>query len=494
MVRKEIIRFSHVRTEELDGVGLKDFNLSVFTGELIYLTGIHGSGKHSVRGVVEAKQRLTGGCLYIDEEPVGLMDKRMFRNRGIFVIDGSKSLSGNLSISENFFLLRPHKSGKFLYREKFAVSETGEILKEYGIGFDPMEKMQSLNQCSQYLLSIAKAVSTGARLLVVDCLELSVNLQEFKKLAEVFQSLKERGISTIVIDNVVNPLLEAADRAVVVYDGRDLKVVDGERLTMEEMAGYLAEAPLGEERQESQKEHRARHQNGRGEEKWGEPKAGCRTDRRTKWSAGRYGELSWFGQAVVRVPEGSLIGLHDMGRDTRIPFEHYVKDLTLENGFSWNGIPFLKLNPAYIPENGGNLLLENMTPGDNLLLPSYKRISGLLGYIPRGVMEYAALGFQKELGRETAAIAELSRAERKILCIRRWILGKAGAIFMENPDMGLDLEGQKRIFEILREAAAGIPVFVTSHNPFTLRMNCSVILQLDNGNLKETIWPEKSQE
>lgn len=496
MTRKEILRFSHVRTEERGGIGLKDFNLSVFAGELIYLTGLHGSGKHSVRGMLEGRQKQTGGRLYVDEVPVGAMDKRRFREKGIFVIDGSKSLSGNLSISENFFLLRPHRSGKFLYKEKYAASETRGILNEYGILCDPMAKVRSLNQCEQYLLSIAKAVSTGARLLVIDCLELSISLQEYGRLAGVLSMLKARGIAAILIDHVINPLLEETDRAVVVYDGRDLKVIDGNQLTIGEMAGYLAGAPLGEERQGAQRdgeiaaEKRAGRDGGEGQDRGADQNDGA--------DQSREGQDRWItmaGAGLACVPEGKIVGLFDMSRDTRIPFERYMEEVIRENKLELKGRPFSSFFMACVPENGGDKLFYNMAPGDNLLLPSYRRIAGPLGRLPKGVTEYAASCFWEELGEEKASVAELNRLERKLLCICRWILAKAEVLFVENPDMGLDAEGQKRLFSILKEAAGqGILVCVTAHNPFILRTNCAVILQLDSGRVQEAVLPERFRE
>lgn len=471
MIRKEILRFSHVETEEIDGVGLKDFNLSVFAGEMVYLTGIHGSGKHSVRGLFEGKQRQTGGCLYIDEELAGPMDKKKFRDRGVFVIDGVKSLSSNLTISENFFLLRPHRVGKLLYKEKYAAFETREILKEYGIDCNPMAKVRSLNQCEQYLLCIAKAVSNGARVLVVDCLELSLNMQEYGRLAEVFRRLRVEGISVLVIDNVVNPLLESTDRAVVVYDGRDLKVIDGERLTVEEAAGYLTESPLGGERQKPACD-------------------GCTG--REETPGGQNWRLNFSGKTAAEVSGRGLIGIFDMNRDSRIPFETYVRDAIRGNALGRNGKPLSSLRLACIPENGGDLLLDNMAPADNLLLPSYRRVAGVFGRIPEGITDYAASAFWQELGREKTSVGELDRVERKILCIRRWILAKAEVLFVENPDMGLDSEGQRKVFGVLREAAsAGILVCVTAHNPFTLRSNCAVILQMDHAVIREAVLPER---
>lgn len=487
MVRKEILRFSHVETEEIDGVGLKDFNLSVFAGEIVYLTGIHGSGKHSVRGLFEGKQRQTGGWLYIDEEPAGPMDKMKFRDRGVFVIDGVKSLSGNLTISENFFLLRPHKTGKLLYKEKYAAFETREILKDYGIDCNPMAKVRSLNQCEQYLLCIAKAVSNGARVLVVDCLELSLNMQEYGRLAETFRRLKADGISVLIIDNVVNPLLESTDRAVVVYEGRDLKVIDGERLTVEEAAGYLTERPLGGERQKPECGGHA------GKEESPEGQSWRLTYSAWNDASGENASGTNFpGKTAAEVSGRGLIGIFDMNRDSRIPFETYVRDAVRANDLGRNGTKLSSLRLACIPENGGDLLLDNMAPADNLLLPSYRRVSGVFGRIPEGIADYAASAFWQELGREKTSVGELDRVERKILCIRRWMLAKAEVLFVENPDMGLDSEGQRKVFDVLREAAgAGTLVCVTAYNPFTLRSNCAVILQMDRAVIREVALPER---
>lgn len=464
MLRKEIIRFLHVRTEMLKGGSLKDFTLTVFSGEIIYLTGIHGSGKHSLGQLLEGQCRLTEGTVYINEIPVEYLDKREFRKKGIYVINGLEILSGNLNISENFFLLRPHRSGKFLYKEKYAVLETAEILKEYGILCNPRERTGSLTQIEQYLLCIAKAVSTGAKLLVVDCKAVSVNMEEYKRLADILIMLKEKGISTIVIDDSINPLLETADRALVVYDGRDLKVLSGSALNFKELAGYLAVHPLGKESFKAKSDLQA------GKGKCREPNHAVQ---------------------ITSAQANGIIGIFDLHRDTRKPFEVYITEIIRQNEIDLGGHRLCDIRAACIPENNGELLLENMTIEDNLLLPSYRRVANRAGVVPKGIYRHVADFFRRELGWDAEKVDELERVERKLLCIRRWILARPEALFVENPDLGLDPEEQGRVFAALAEAAqSGIHVFVIAHNPYTLCVNSQKILQFECGRFQKSFLPE----
>lgn len=67
---KELLWFSHVYAGGEDGHALRDFNLTIFCGEMLCLYGLHGSGKRVVRDILLGRRRMDSGNFFYEEKPV----------------------------------------------------------------------------------------------------------------------------------------------------------------------------------------------------------------------------------------------------------------------------------------------------------------------------------------------------------------------------------------------------------------------------------------
>lgn len=461
---RELLRVSHLATGGDGGAPLRDLNLTVFAGETVFLVGVHGSGKHALPLVLSGRLPATGR-IYVEEREIFNPGIHSLSTLGVVCVDSLRSLAGSLTVSENLFVLRPARQGRLFYHKKYADLETARILTEYGLHRSPRDLVKDLNPLEQYLLCIAKAISQGAKLLVLNCVGLSFSLREYDVLRAEFRRLKEKGLSFLLLDNIPNPLIEEADRAVVIYEGRDLKVLRRAELHFDSLEDYLIRLPLGGQ--------------------WDPDPAAAET----KESGGCV--LSGDGFLPIRIPSGKLIGLFELHQTIDAPFSKYfavaVKSnrlsIRLETGGAVNWS-----RAAILPEESGERLCPNLSLGDNLLLPAYPRVTSAVVQVDMG--RHVARSFCSELGRkeECIRVDELDRCERKLLCIRRWCLAKAEAIVLENPDFGLDLLDRERMIRMLREiSAAGVPVIITSHNAFILRSCCSSVLLADDGKIRKVL-------
>jgi len=96
------------------------------------------------------------------------------------------------------------------------------LLQTVGVGHevDVTQKLARYGASIQQMVAIARAISTDARVIIMDESTSSLNEREVKKLFEVVRRLKQRGIAVIFISHRLDELFEICDRMTVLRDGR----------------------------------------------------------------------------------------------------------------------------------------------------------------------------------------------------------------------------------------------------------------------------------
>jgi rhamnose transport system ATP-binding protein len=93
------------------------------------------------------------------------------------------------------------------------------LLDELGADFDPDRPVRGLGVADRQLLEIAKALSSDARLLIMDEPTAALSPPEVEKLFEIVRRLKERGVSIVFISHRLEEVEAIADTVTVLRDG-----------------------------------------------------------------------------------------------------------------------------------------------------------------------------------------------------------------------------------------------------------------------------------
>jgi len=140
--------------------------------------------------------------------------------RGIALIHQELNLADNLDLAGNIFLGRePRRFG--LLDLALMHREAAGWLGRVGLDLDPATPLARLPIGRQQLVEIAKALSTNARLLIMDEPTSSLSAHETETLFRVVKDLRSRGVSVIWISHRLGEVKELADRVVVLRDGRN---------------------------------------------------------------------------------------------------------------------------------------------------------------------------------------------------------------------------------------------------------------------------------
>jgi ribose transport system ATP-binding protein len=160
------------------------------------------------------------GEILIAGRPVRFRGVEDALEAGIALIHQELNLADNLDLAGNIFLGRePRRLGLLdlaaMHREAAA------WLALVGLDLDPATPLAELPIGRQQLVEIAKALSTRARLLIMDEPTSALSARETETLFQVVKDLRRRGVSVIWISHRLGEVKELADRVVVLRDGRN---------------------------------------------------------------------------------------------------------------------------------------------------------------------------------------------------------------------------------------------------------------------------------
>ena len=208
-------------TKSFPGVrALKGVSLTVGRGEVVAVIGENGAGKSTLMKILAGVQTADTGEIRIDGEPAPLRSVEEALGLGIALIHQELNLAQNLDVAANVFLGREPRRWGLIDTARLH-REAGQFLQAVGLEVAPDTRVGSLAIGQQQLVEIAKALSTRARVLIMDEPTSSLSAGEAENLFRVIQDLRGRGVSIVYISHRLGEVSRLADRVVVLRDGEN---------------------------------------------------------------------------------------------------------------------------------------------------------------------------------------------------------------------------------------------------------------------------------
>jgi len=147
---------------------LDQVNLELREGEVHALLGENGAGKSTLIKILGGIHNADSGKIFLGEEEVKISSVVDAQNRDIRIIHQEIVLVPFRSIAENIFLGRELRNKAGFLDKKKMYAGTKEIMQEFGLSLSPDMLISELSIGMQQLVEIIKAVSTDARIIVMD--------------------------------------------------------------------------------------------------------------------------------------------------------------------------------------------------------------------------------------------------------------------------------------------------------------------------------------
>lgn len=215
-----LVEMGHV-SKSFPGVkALDDVSFSLMSGEVMALLGENGAGKSTLMKVLSGVYQKDEGTVRVfGNEVEENMTPRKAQALGIAIIHQELNMCPHLTVAENMFLGREMvKGGRLSTKEMNA--ETGKVLADMHVEIAPTAIVETLSLSKRQMVEIAKAVSTDARVIIMDEPTSSLTGREIDELFNIIRQLRDEGRGIVYISHRLEELHHIVDRVTILRDGQ----------------------------------------------------------------------------------------------------------------------------------------------------------------------------------------------------------------------------------------------------------------------------------
>ena len=217
---------------------LIEVDFAVARGEVVALAGENGSGKSTLAKILAGAVPADGGELTIDGAPCAFAKPADALGVGIALVTQEPTACPAMSVAENLLLSRlPGALAAFRRRRYNDLARP--LLEAIEVDVDPAAPFSSLKAGDRELVEVGKALATDPRFLILDESTSRLGEGDVERLFRLLRRLRDDGTSTILITHRLPEIIELADRAVVLRDGRNVGELPRDRLSEELLSSTM---------------------------------------------------------------------------------------------------------------------------------------------------------------------------------------------------------------------------------------------------------------
>ena len=221
---------------------LDDVDLVLRDGEVLAVVGDNGAGKSTLVKAITGAISRTSGTILFDGEEVRIDSPTDAKAVGIETVYQDLALVNEISITKNIFLGREIVKDNILGRVfgvldfKKMDTETRDLFKKLDIRIaDIYRDAQAFSGGQRQAVALSKTVLFGKRIAILDEPTAALGVRESKMAMDLVASLKDHGLSVLMITHNMQHVMNYCDRVMVLRLGRleavrDVADVDGDTL------------------------------------------------------------------------------------------------------------------------------------------------------------------------------------------------------------------------------------------------------------------------
>ena len=212
-----IVRLRRVDKFFGDFHALRGVDLDVAPREVVVVVGPSGSGKSTLCRTINGLEKIDGGTIEIDGEPLPLEGRALARVRAdVGMVFQSFNLFSHLSVLDNVALAPTLVRGT---RQADARQEARELLDRVGLADKAERRPAQLSGGQQQRVAIARALAMRPKVMLFDEPTSALDPEMINEVLEVMADLARDGMTMVVVTHEMGFARRAADRVVFMDHG-----------------------------------------------------------------------------------------------------------------------------------------------------------------------------------------------------------------------------------------------------------------------------------
>ena len=466
---------------------LDDVHLDVEAGTVHALMGENGAGKSTLMKVLAGIYRADSGTIFLGGAEVHVPDSSTALRLGIAMIHQELSPVPAMTVAENMFLGREPVNRFGLVDKRVMVAQSQAVFDKWSIDINPRRVMKTLSVAQMQMVEIAKAISTDARLIIMDEPTSAITEREVEHLHRMIRSLRESGVAIIYITHKMDEVFKIADFVTVFRDGRHVATLPAAELDRQKLITLMVGRELT-------------HLFPKEDVPIGEVVMSVR-------GLTRRGVISDISFDLRRGEILGLAGLMGAGRTEVL--EAIFGVTKVDSGeVVINGKTIHIKSPADAIEAGMGLLTEDrkltgimgvLSVRDNMTIANLNRFSPG-GILRKRQMDAACKAQRDALAIKTPSLAQLiknlSGGNQQKVLVSRWLLTLPDVLMIDEPTRGIDVGAKSEIHRLMSGLAkeGKAILMVSSEMPEILGMSDRVLVMAGGRITAEFSRAEVTQE
>ncbi|WP_405593368.1 sugar ABC transporter ATP-binding protein [Streptomyces sp. NBC_01092] len=456
---------------------LADGRLTVLPGESHALVGRNGAGKSTLVQILTGLQAADEGEVRFDGEPAPALADRDAWRRKVACVYQKPTVVPELTVAENLFINRQPLQRGFISWRKLR-TEAAELLATWDVHVDPEARTADLKVEDRQMVEIARALSFGARFIILDEPTAQLDKREIERLFTRMRTLQDSGVTFLFISHHLQEVYEVCQTVTVLRDARWITTAPvaelPRRALVEAMAGESLEAIAEQAVDPRDVDH----------------DAPVLLDARGLTSPA-------YRDIDLTVRRGEVVGLAGISGSGKVELAESFAGLhTPTSGIAQldgERLPFgnvqaaLKAGVACVPRDRHEQgLVAGMTIGDNATMSVLDRL-GRFGFVGTERKRGFATALIERLDIHTEGpdqpVSDLSGGNAQKVVMARALASDPRLLVLINPTAGVDVKSKESLLARVDSAREdGIAVLVVSDELDDLR-RCDRVLVLFHGRV-----------
>ncbi len=225
-----------------------DFDL--YPGEVLGVIGDNGAGKSTLIKTICGAVQPDEGEIRLDGNVLNFKTPMDARAAGIETVYQNLALSPALSIADNMFLGREIRLPGVL-GSVFRMLDRAEMEKRARTKLSELGLMtiQNIKQTVETLsggqrqgVAVARAAAFGSKVIIMDEPTAALGVKESRRVLELIQDVKKRGLPIVLISHNMPHVFEVADRIHIHRLGKRLCVINPKQFSMSDAVAFMTGA------------------------------------------------------------------------------------------------------------------------------------------------------------------------------------------------------------------------------------------------------------
>ncbi len=228
---------------------LKGVSLDARRGEVLALLGDNGAGKSTLVRCISGVHAIDEGEIRLDGKKAMLTSPSQARRAGIETVYQDLALFDNLTPAQNFYCGRELSFPTWLPRGLRFVSaramdrETASVIDRLKVKLPRFDAPVALMSGGQrQAIAVARATVFARKIVILDEPTAALGLRESRKVLDLIHKLRDEGNAVILITHNMEHVVELADRAVVLRQGRKVGELRPDRSNRQELVSMIVGA------------------------------------------------------------------------------------------------------------------------------------------------------------------------------------------------------------------------------------------------------------